>query len=264
MERITKRLGFLGFGAMGSAIAEGLARFCPGTASGELRMYAYAPRADKLREKIGTLPVTACASAEELAQVSDALIVAVKPYQVKDALAELKLPGKPLLSVVNAWDLAMYRDLLGEDVRVLCLMPNTPVAVGTGTVIFAREHSLTPEEYAAAKAWFSCLGAVIELPGDKMRAASAISGCGPAFLYMVIEAMGDAGVKNGLPRATAYELAASTMAGAGRMVLEGRGHPGELKDAVCSPGGTTIRGVAALEEAGLRSAFIRAVDAAGR
>ena len=177
-------------------------------------------------------------------------------------LSPLRLDGKPLFSVVNAWDLSMYRDLCGGGVRVLCLMPNTPVAVGAGTVIFAREHSLTPDEYAAAEAWFSCLGAVVVLDGEKMAAASAISGCGPAYLYMVIEALGDAGVKNGLPRATAYRLAASTVIGAGRMVLEERGHPGALKDAVCSPGGTTIRGVAALEEAGMRAAFIKAVDAA--
>ena len=102
----------------------------------------------------------------------------------------------------------------------------------------------------------------MELPEAKLPAATAISGCGPAFLYMVIEALGVAGVKNGLSRRAAYELAAGTLIGAGEMVLRDPStHPGALKDAVCSPGGTTIRGVAALEKAGMRSAFIQAVDA---
>ena len=99
------------------------------------------------------------------------------------------------------------------------------------------------------------------MPEKNFAAASSLSGCGPAFVYMVIEALGDAGVKNGLKRQAAYELAAQTLVGAGKMVLAGEGHPGALKDAVCSPGGTTIQGVAALEEAGMRSAFIRAIDA---
>ncbi len=256
------RLGFLGFGAMGSALAEGLSRFCPAAKGGELILSAYAPHADKLKKRAEPMGVEVRASAEELAENADMLVLAVKPDQVESALSGLTLGGKAVISVVNAWDLGMFRALLGEGVRVQCVMPNTPVAVGSGTVILTDEHSLLPEERARIEEWFSCLGAVVSLPAAKMRAASAISGCGPAFLYMVIEALGDAGVKNGLKRQDAYRLAASTLVGAGRMVLEGRGHPGELKDAVCSPGGTTIRGVAALEEAGMRSAFIRAVDAA--
>ncbi len=258
------RLGFLGFGAMGSALAEGLARFCPAVKEGSLLLSAYAPHADKLKKRAGEIGVSVCASAQELAENCDRLVLAVKPDQVKSALLGLPLEGKAVISVVNAWDLAMFRELLGDGVRVQCVMPNTPVSVGSGTVIFADEHSLTDDERRDAEEWFSSVGAVVSLPGAKMRAASAISGCGPAFLYMVIEALGDAGVKNGLKRADAYRLAAATLVGAGRMVLEGKGHPGELKDAVCSPGGTTIRGVAALEEAGMRAAFIRAVDAAAK
>ena len=262
----TVRLGFLGFGAMGSALAEGLARFCPAVKKGELLLSAYAPHADKLKKRAEPLGVEVRASAEELAQSTDMLLLAVKPDQTESALKGISasLDGKAVISVVNAWDLSMLRELLGDGVRVQCAMPNTPVAVGSGTVILADEHSLRADEREEIEEWFSCLGAVVSLPGAKMRAASAISGCGPAFLYMVIEALGDAGVKNGLKRQDAYRLAAATLVGAGRMVLEGRGHPGELKDAVCSPGGTTIRGVAALEEAGMRAAFIRAVDAAGK
>jgi len=104
------------------------------------------------------------------------------------------------------------------------------------------------------------VGGWVELPSHLMNAGMAISGCGPAFFDMIIEAMGDGGVKNGLPRDKAYRLAASTMEGAAKLFMESGLHPGQLKDQVCSPGGTTIRGVAALEEAGVRSAFIKAID----
>ena len=102
---------------------------------------------------------------------------------------------------------------------------------------------------------------MLRLPGSQMRAAASLSGCGPAFFFMAAEALGDAGVKNGLKRADAYKLAAAVMTGAGRLLSETGAHPGELKDGVCSPGGTTIRGVASLERDGFRSAWIRAVDA---
>ena len=141
-------------------------------------------------------------------------------------------------------------------------MPNTPMKVGRGVVLLAEENDLLPGERALLRRLCAATATVVELPEEKIPAAAALSGCGPAFLYMVVEAMGDAGVKNGLPRRMAYELAAATLVGTGSMVLaDPATHPGAMKDAVCSPAGTTIRGVAALEDAGIRSAFIKAVDA---
>ncbi|MBQ9459937.1 MAG: pyrroline-5-carboxylate reductase [Oscillospiraceae bacterium] len=255
-------IGYLGFGQMGSAIAEGLFHCSPEVKSGEATQLAWAPHAEKLRSLARPLGVEACESAQELVRRSDMVLLACKPYQVEKALAGLPLAGKALVSIVTGWTHDRYEALLGDGVRVQYIMPNTPMKVGRGTVLLAEENSLAPEERALLKKLLSSVATLIELPEEKIPAASAISGCGPAFLYMVIEALGDAGVKNGLSRRQAYELAAGTLIGAGEMVLRDAGaHPGALKDAVCSPGGTTIRGVAALEEAGMRSAFIKAVDA---
>lgn len=256
------KLGYLGFGQMGSALAEGLAAFCAEVQSGAVEQYAWAPHADTLRERAAKCGTTPCADAQELVLRCDTIILACKPYQTEDALRGLSLDGHTLVSVVTGWGFADFKRLLGDGVRVQCIMPNTPVKAGKGTILLAEENDLDAAERERLKALFGSVASLVELPEAKIPAATAISGCGPAFLYMVIEALGDAGVKNGLSRRTAYELAAGTMMGAGAMVLrDPAAHPGALKDAVCSPGGTTIRGVAALEEAGMRSAFIKAVDA---
>ncbi len=258
-----RTLGFLGFGQMGSAIAEGLARFCPEARDGRLRMYAWAPHAEKLKKTAGALPVTPVESPEELAERCGWILLAMKPDQFEKAVAPIreKLPGKAVLSVVNAKTHGELRRVLGPDVRIQYVMPNTPMKVGAGVALFEEENSLTEEESETAVRWFSAIAEVVRLPGEKMAAAASLSGCGPAFFFMAAEALGDAGVKHGLKRADAYRLAAATMAGAGRLMLETGLHPGALKDGVCSPGGTTIRGVSSLEEDGFRAALIHAVDA---
>ncbi len=256
------KLGYLGFGQMGSAIARGLAAYCPAVQNGTVVQHAWSPHADKLRESAEAIPVRVCESAHALAETCDVIVLACKPYQVEDAVRDLDLDGKAVVSIVNGWGFADFKRLLGTRVRVQCIMPNTPVKVGKGTVLLAEENDLVPSEREQLRSLLGAVAAIVELPEANIPAAAAISGCGPAFLYMVIEALGDAGVKNGLSRRVAYELAAGTMAGAGEMVLrDPSSHPGALKDAVCSPGGTTIRGVAALEAAGMRGAFIKAVDA---
>lgn len=257
-------IGYIGFGAMGSAVAEAFAKHCEEVRRGEIAQYAYAPHQEKLRARAAECGVTPCASADELAERSDMVILACKPYQAETVLAGVRagLQGKALVSLVNAWRYADLKAALGDGVRVQCIMPNIPMKVGKGVVLLAKENDLLSEERALLRRLCAATAQVIELSEEKIPAATALCGCGPAFLYMVVEAMGDAGVKNGLPRRMAYELAAATLIGAGTMVLaDPAAHPGTMKDAVCSPGGTTIRGVAALEEAGVRSAFIKAVDA---
>jgi len=140
-------------------------------------------------------------------------------------------------------------------------MPNTPLAVGEGMSLIGSTHTCTPEELAFGKAVFEAAGKVVTIEDHAFNAASGISGCGPAFVYQFIEALADGGVRHGVPRKTAYELAAQTLIGAARMVIETGEHPGRLKDAVCSPGGTTIEGIYALEKGGMRAAVIDAVDA---
>lgn len=255
-----KSLGFIGMGNMGRAIASGLVK---GGAIAAENVCAYAPHWDRLKNYCEPLGIVPCHSAAEVARNCDAVLLAVKPYVIEDVLAELgeALADKAVLSIALGYDLDRLRPLLPDNARVQFIMPNTPALVGAGVLLFQRESTLEADERAEILGKFASLGEVIELPGRLMGIGGAVSGCGPAFCAMVIEALADAGVKYGLPRATAYRLASQTLSGTGKMQLETNQHPGMIKDGVCSPGGTTIRGVEALERAGLRAAMLDAVQA---
>lgn len=203
-----------------------------------------------------------CSSLKEVSQKSDMIFMACKPYQIEDVLKELgdELCGKAVVSVAAGWNYQRYRSALPADARIQFIMPNTPAAVGEGVFLAEEENDLMEEERNFLFELLTAVGMVKELPSRLMDAAMAISGCGPAFMDMIIEALGDAGVKNGLQRKDAYELACFTMIGSARLKMETGLHPGELKDNVCSPAGTTIKGVASLEESGIRYAFIKAID----
>lgn len=254
------KIGFIGMGNMARAIASGFA------ASGAVSpqdMSAYAPHYDKLAEFSATVGMYSCRSVEELLERSELVIMAVKPYVVEGVLAQIRdrLCGKAIVSVVAGYDFARYQPLLAENVRVQYVMPNTPCMVRTGVLLFEEKHSLTAEERAWTEAAFGAIGEVVELPTHLMGAGMAVSGCGPAFVAMMLEAFADAGVRHGLPRATAYRLAAATALGTGKMQLDTGMLPAAIKDGVCSPGGTTIRGVEALEANGFRHAVMEAVAA---
>ena len=255
-----KKIGFIGMGNMARAIAEG---FVKGKAANAEDLYAYAPHFDKLKSFCAPLGICACKSVAEMLQQVDTVIMAVKPYVVEGVIAEVKeqLKGKAVLSVVAGYTCGKYGTLLDESTRVQYIMPNTPCMVGEGVLLFEEENTLTGEELAQAKGMFEALGEVVSLGTHLMNAGMAISGCGPAFVAMMIEALADAGVKYGLPRPTAYRLASKTLSGTGEMQLKTGMHPGVIKDGVCSPAGTTIRGVEALERAGLRAAMLDAVQA---
>ena len=203
-----------------------------------------------------------CSSLKEVSQKSDMIFMACKPYQIEDVLKELgdEICGKAVVSVAAGWNYQRYRSALPADARIQFIMPNTPAAVGEGVFLAEEENDLMEEERNFLFELLTAVGRVKELPSRLMDAAMAISGCGPAFMDMIIEALGDAGVKNGLQRKDAYELACFTMVGSARLKMETGLHPGELKDNVCSPAGTTIKGVASLEESGIRYAFIKAID----
>lgn len=256
-----QKFGFIGMGNMGRALAEGFIN------SGKVQareIYAFAPNQKKLKENARQIGFAPCESLSGMVKLCDTVIMACKPYQIEGVLAELRdgLKGKTLLSVAAGWDFEMYSGYLDcSETKVQYIMPNTPVAVGKGTFLLEEENSLASEDAVQLEEILSALGTVIRIPGRLMDAASAVSGCGPAFFDMVIEAIADGAVKNGIARKTAYELACTTMAGTAELMLKTGLHPGELKDRVCSPGGTTIKGVAALEECGIRNAFIKAVDA---
>jgi len=256
-----RKLGFIGMGNMAQALVKGLKNT---PFKEEFEIYAYAPNQEKLRKNAESMGFVPCKRVEELAEVCDICVMACKPYQVESVLAKVKgqLAGKILLSVANNWDYAMYTPLIDESTRVQYVMPNTPAQVGEGVFLLEKDNGLIEGERNKVKEVLGCMGTVIELPAYQIPAACAATGCGPAFIDVVMEGLGDGLVKNGIPRADAYKMVAQMVVGAAKLMLETGEHPGVLKDAVCSPGGTTIKGVVALEHAGVRAAFVDAVDAA--
>ncbi|MBE6630062.1 MAG: pyrroline-5-carboxylate reductase [Ruminococcaceae bacterium] len=254
------KLGFIGMGNMGAALARGF------LSSGKIKghdIIVFDKNAEKLENVIKELECFGARSEKEVAERSDMVIMACKPYHVEGALAAAgeALCGKALLSIALGWDHAAYRAVLPESVRVQFVMPNTPAMVGEGMFLFEKTNSFTEEELAFALALFAAIGEVETLPTDLMGIGGALSGCGPAFVDLLIESFADAGVLYGMPRDKAYKLVAQTVKGAAKLQLETGMHPGVLKDMVCSPGGSTIRGVAALEHNGMRSACISAIEA---
>ena len=253
-------LGFIGFGNMAQAMAQGLVD--SGALSGE-HIHACAGRFDKLQATAEKLGVNAYREAAEVVEASDFVVLAVKPYlieQVVEPVREL-LADKAVISVAAGRDFAFYEGVLAPNSRHLSTIPNTPIAVGTGVIACEQRHSLTDEQLQTFENLFGRIALIEWVDGKLLSTASSIAGCGPAFAAMFLESLGDAGVKHGLPRATAYRLAAQMMMGTAKLHLETGTHPGAMKDAVCSPGGTTLKGVAALEKDGFRGCVIDAIDA---
>lgn len=253
-------LGFIGMGAMGCAMARGI------IASGKLSkdaLFAFAPNQEKLKANAGAIGFTPCESVKALVEKADVLTVACKPYQIRDAFEGVyrEVKAKAIISVASGWLHKDFIELLGEEARVQCVMPNTPCRIGQGVLLFEEKTSLLEGESAFVKDVFGALGAIVPLPTHLMAAGSAVSGCGPAFIDIIIEAYADAAVKYGIPRNTSYALVSQMIIGAAQLQKTTGLHPGALKDEVCSPGGTTIRGVAALEAAGVRAACIKSIDA---
>lgn len=253
-------VGFIGFGNMAQAMAKGLVNCAsfPGH-----HISACAAHFDKLQQNARAIGVLPCESAQDVVASSDLVVVAVKPYLVKDVLAPLReqLAGKVVVSVAAGVLFEDLEGMLAPGTHHVSTIPNTPIAVGAGVIAYEETHSLTNDELAAFRALFEPIALLEPVPGHLLAVASAVAGCGPAFASLFMESLADGAVKNGMPRATAYRLAAQMIRGTGALYLENGDHPGVMKDAVCSPGGTTIRGVAALEANGFRNAVISAVDA---
>ena len=259
-EGIRPKIGFVGFGSMASAMADGLIR------SGRVdpgRMYACAGRYERLKARTDARGMNACRDAAELVDSVDVAIVALTPNMIERVLAPLAaaLSGKVVLSIAAGWDFEAYERVL-PGTHHLSTIPNTPVSICEGVVVAERRHSLTPEEHDLAFELLGLLGIVEEVDSSQLSAAGTVAGCSPAFIAMAMEALADAAVKHGVPRPAARRLVGQMTAGTAKLQLETGDVPAVMKDAVCSPGGTTIRGVAALEACGMRAAFMRAVDAA--
>lgn len=255
------KLGFIGMGNMASAILKGAV----GTKFLNLqKVWVYDLHEEKVRDMQQTLGINAAGSLEELAKNTDIFLIAVKPDAIENLINENKalFENKAIISVALGWPHARYREILPQSTRAAFIMPNTPGLVGEGVSSLEKDNSLTGDELAFAKGIFESIGKVFEVETKHMNVAGTLGGCGPALIYMVIEALADGAVLGGMPRDLAYKMAGQMVLGSGKMVLETGEHPGKLKDNVCSPGGSTIRAVRALEDAGVRAAFIEAVDSA--
>ncbi len=256
------KIGFIGFGNMAQATATGLLR-ADAVAPGNV--YACAKTWDKLVANTEPRGMVPCRDARAVAEAADVVFVAVKPYLVSEVCSPiagvLARPGKVVVSVAAGMPFSAYEDILAPGTHHVSTVPNTPVSVCEGVWTCENVHSLTDEEYGLVSSLLGTTGLVVPVDTKLLGIAGTVTGCGPAFVAMFMEALGDAAVKHGVPRELAYELAGQMIAGTGKLAVETGQHPGALKDAVCSPGGTTIKGVVALERAGLRGAVIDAIDA---
>lgn len=252
------KIGFIGTGNMGGALAKAVRNRHP---DAELLLCNRTlSKAEALAKELDAR----VADANTVAGECDVVFLGVKPIQIAPLLDSLSpaisaRDAKPLLVSMAA---AITLDQLEEHAGgspVIRIMPNTPVAIGKGTTVYTCGREASQEDRAALLDILSGSGSMIEIDEHQMDAAGEVSGCGPAFVDLFLEALADGGVAAGLPRPLAMRLAEEMTAGAALLALETGKHPGELKDAVCSPGGSTIKGVRALERNGFRSAVIEAV-----
>ncbi|MBC7287683.1 MAG: pyrroline-5-carboxylate reductase [Armatimonadetes bacterium] len=256
------QLGLIGAGVMGSALVR--AAVSAGVVEGH-QIVAYdpdTPRLQALCEDTGAVPA---ASNAELVAAADAVLLAVKPQAVGDVLGPLGFRSEQLLiSIAAGVPIARLKALTGAEQPIARVMPNILciVRAAASAVVFSPEVSQS--QRAFCRSLLGAAGMVVEVEETLMDAVTGLSGSGPAFVALVIEALADGGVRAGLPRDQALRLAAQTVAGTGKYVLETNELPAALKDRVCSPAGTTIEGIAELEQAGVRSAFIEAVTRAAR
>ena len=253
------KLGFLGSGNMAGALATAASR----TGKAELIMSNRThAKAVALAEKLGGT----AADNETVAQQGEYLFIGVKPQFTEGLLAQIKpiLDARKdrfvLVSMVAGWDIERIQKFAG-DYPVIRIMPNTPAMVGEGMTLYTPSAEVTEEEMAKFLELMELSGRFSKLPEHLIAPACGITGCGPAFADLFIEALADGAVACGVPRAEALEYAAQMLMGSAKLALETKKHPGQLKDEVCSPGGTTIEGVIALEKAGFRAAVISAVRA---
>ncbi len=253
-------LGFLGFGQMAAAMADGWRH---ADLQEQWTFYASAAHPNALKKRASAHGVIALPDNAALVASSDIIIIAVKPYLVRNLLEPLKdaLKGKIIVSIAADLSYQDYRNFLSDETHVWSTLPNTPMAIGHGVLVAEAETNLQTEELELVTNLFRSIAQIITVPAEKKSIAGTLSGCGPAFISLAIEALADAGVKYGLPRQTAYQLVSSMIEGTAALQQATQTHPGIMKDQVTSPGGTTIRGICALEEYGFRNALIKAVDA---
>jgi pyrroline-5-carboxylate reductase len=269
LELDARKVGFIGGGMMAEAILGGLLK------AGKLQpedALVSAPRAERRQVLAESFKVAVTESNAEVCRASDVVVLAVKPEVLEDVLGELQREARKdpkvadclIISIVAGMTLATFEKYL-PGTHAARVVSNTPAQVGCGASAYVLNSLCTSEDAKVVEAIMGACGSIERLEDEKqLNAVTGLSGSGPAYVYLMIEALADGGVRSGLPRATALRLAAQTVMGSGRMALETGKHPGELKDAVTSPGGTTIAGVLSLETGAFRGTVMKAVEAASK
>lgn len=255
------RLGFIGTGNMAGAIIGGIIK--KGIVKPEeiIGSDVFEAGREKVRAQYG---IEVTADNKEVADKADVLFLSVKPQFYADVIAEIKdivNEDKLIVTIAPGKTLAWLEEQFGKKVKIVRTMPNTPAMVGEGMTAACPNELVTEEEMKLALKILDSFGKTEVVPERMIDAVVAVSGSSPAYVYIMIEAMADAAVAEGMPRAQAYKFAAQAVYGSAKMVLETGKHPGELKDMVCSPAGTTIEAVRVLEKEGFRSALIEAMKA---
>ncbi len=256
------RVAVLGTGKMGSILVQGFLKASLLPPADILATVAHAERAAKLSSELNIHVGTDNAAAAHDANV---ILLGVKPFQIADLVQQIQptlTEDKLLISFAASVKTRAIEDAAGQDVAVIRAMPNTPSMLGAGITALCRGRFVSDEQMEIAQRIFSTVGRTVVVDEKHMDAVTGLSGSGPAFLYIIIEALAEAGVNVGLPRDIATELAAQTTYGAARMVLETGSHPALLKDEVTTPAGCTVDGILELEEGGLRVTLIKAVKRA--
>lgn len=252
-------VGFIGAGNMGGAMIEGIA-----SRGNDITLHVYdldPSKTDGLKGK----NITITSSAKEICNQSKYIVLAVKPQYYPDVFNQIKdhlTHEHVLITIAPGYSIAKVKSYLGDTIKIVRAMPNTPALVGEGMTGYCfLDVEISTEEHDVVKNLFSCFGKSVRIVESNMEAIIATSGSSPAYAYLFIEAMADAAVSFGLPRADSYMLAAQALKGAAQMVLETKKHPAQLKDDVCSPGGTTIQAILKLEETQFRNSIIKAMTA---
>lgn len=254
------KLGFIGCGNMASAIMSGIISNGLLQADEIIGADVFAPSKEKVKETLG---IQIAESNTEVVQKADAFVLSIKPQFYAQVIAEIKdyvKENQIIITLAPGKTLKWLEEQFGKPVKLIRTMPNTPAMVQEGMTAACASTSVATEELAYVCDILKAFGDVEVVPEKLMDAVVAVSGSSPAYVFMMIEAMADAAVAEGMPRNQAYKFAAKAVMGSAKMVLETGKHPGELKDMVCSPGGTTIEAVKVLEETGFKGALMQAME----
>lgn len=261
LELGTAAIAFVGAGNMAEALIRGLIAAGMPKAS----IHASAPRAERRDELEQSYGIQVFADNAKAIEHAESIVLAVKPQilpSVAQALKQTIRKEQRVLSIAAGIPLEKLASYLGGHARLIRAMPNTPALIGQGATGIAAAEGCNAQDRSFAKALFTAVGLVVEVAESLLDAVTGLSGSGPAYVFMIIEALSDAGVKVGLPRRSAMALATQTVLGSAQMVQESQTHPSVLKDRVTSPGGTAIAGLHTLEAGGIRTTLINAVETA--